>query len=272
MIVFYAGSYLDETEPALPLSNGGFMHGNGVFTTFKLERGRIRQLAAHQKRLAEQASKIGLPEPWGVESIPPVISELIKRNSLQGNGYRIRVSLTEQHRKTVLSIHPRTLPAGLAGWSRNGHPVVCLGPEYQRRFRPDLKTANYLPSVLALKNAASRGCPEALVFDEEGLLLEGAVSNVFLVVSGNLITPPADGRILAGITRRWVLETAGSQGISCQEASITREDLLGAEEVFLTNSVRGVMAVTRVNDSPVGPGQPGPLSRLFQALWAEIPD
>jgi branched-subunit amino acid aminotransferase/4-amino-4-deoxychorismate lyase len=265
MVIFSNGRYHDDQGPAVPQDCGAFLHGYGVFTTLRLYRGEPRHFEEHVRRLADHAQALGLPPGPSLSGLQSIISELVQRNSLAAADSRLRITWTMAHQAGWLGVVPGPLPAELETWQRRGVAVITLGSEYQRSFRPDLKSVNYLPSLLALKEAeAASGCAEALVFDDEGYLLEGAVSNVFVVEDGNVITPPADGRILAGLTRQRVLQRADSLGLPHLEASLTQDQVLQAQEVFLTNSVREVVPVIAVDGHTIGSGRPGPVTRSLQ--------
>jgi len=119
------------------------------------------------------------------------------------------------------------------------------------------KTSNYLASMLALDEVKQRGCQEAIILGSRGEVVEGATSNVFAVHAGLLHTPPISAGILEGITRRTVLELARARGMRCEEREMSPQDLLGADEVFITSSIREVVPVTRVDGVAIGGGRPG---------------
>ena len=131
------------------------------------------------------------------------------------------------------------------------------------------KTSNYLGAVLALHEVKQRGAAEALVVGPGGEVVEGATSNVFLVRGGVLVTPPLAAGILAGITRKLIIEIAKELGISVREEQVYPTDLYAADEVFITSTIRELLPVVRVDDVRVADGRPGPLAqRLLQAYRA----
>jgi branched-chain amino acid aminotransferase len=113
---------------------------------------------------------------------------------------------------------------------------------------------------MALHEVKQRGAQEALILGPSGEVIEGATSNVFVVRAGELITPPIDAGILAGITRQTVLEVAAEQAMPVHETQLHPSDLYGADEVFITSTVREVVPVVRVDDKTIGDGKPGPIS------------
>jgi branched-chain amino acid aminotransferase len=148
-----------------------------------------------------------------------------------------------------------------------GVAVVCV-----RAPRPTdhgraagAKASNYLANLLAVHDARQRGGYEAILLGPGGEVLEGASSNVFVVANGQLRTPRLESAILAGITREGVLSAARAEGIPVEETALFPRDLYGADEVFITSTLREVVPVVRVDDHPIGSGGPGPVTKR---LWA----
>ena len=275
MIVYSNGRYHREEEPAVTLGNGGFLHGNGVFTTLRLYRGQAIDLPDHCTRLKEHGSRLGLNLPRAREGVTEwlaeVIAELGRQNHSLQQDLRLRIPLTHQEGCSdgFLSLVTGPLPTDLDLWQTEGIPTITLGPDFQRTILPRFKTLNYLPSVLALRSAAAAGCPEAIICDANGGLLEGAVSNLFLVRQGVLMTPEDDGRILPGLTRARVLDLARNLGLETRETPLFRDDLLLADEAFLTNCVRQVVPVTSCDGRAVGPGSPGAMTSKILREYQE---
>jgi branched-chain amino acid aminotransferase len=133
------------------------------------------------------------------------------------------------------------------------------------------KVANYLTSLLALREAHLRGAAEAFIVDGRGRVLEGTTSNVFLVKSGRLVTAPEESGILAGITRAYLLRAADRLGIVVELRDIHDVELFDADEVFISSSIREVLPVVRIDGHAVGGGAPGPLTRrLHQEFQRQV--
>jgi branched-chain amino acid aminotransferase len=131
------------------------------------------------------------------------------------------------------------------------------------------KTGNYLPNVLAVRDARARGAYEAFLVDPAGHVWEGASSNVFCVKDGRIRTPPLSTGILEGITRRHVLRIAQVRGHEGVEADVSVDDLFRSDEVFLTSTLREVVPVTRIDGHSIGDGRPGPVARELLAAFRE---
>jgi branched-chain amino acid aminotransferase len=134
---------------------------------------------------------------------------------------------------------------------------------------PRVKSLNYLNNVLAKGEARRQGADEALLLNGSGLVAEAAVANVFAVIRGELLTPPMSDGALEGITRRTLLELAGTLGIPATERSLTRFDLFAADEVFLSGSGAGVVPVRSLDGREIGNGRPGEVWRKLRRAYLD---
>jgi branched-chain amino acid aminotransferase len=134
---------------------------------------------------------------------------------------------------------------------------------------PAIKSSNLLNNVLATREAQAQGGSEAILLNEKGEVAEGAGSNVFVVQNGILKTPPLEAGLLEGITRGLVFELGRQLGVSLQETPLRAEDLLGADEAFITSTLKEVMPIARVGDKAIGSGRPGLVTQRLLAAYRE---
>ena len=283
MVVYLNGKFLPATEAKIPVTDGGFLYGDGVYTTLRLYDGRPLDLNAHVRRLGEHCLALELPQPLSTPQMQRIIERLVVDNKLQVVDSRVRITISrgshslsqimplcdlEKIEPTVL-VMTGPLPESLKSWQDNGISVICLGPIYARGNLPQLKTLNILPSLLALRQATQAGCAEALLTDEQGLLLEGAFSNLFLVDDRGLCTPTGVG-FLSGRTRQRIMNLAAQLGMECRECDLDKSDLTGAHEVFLSGSVREILPVVQIDGVVIGSGGPGPLTRRIQKRYRQV--
>jgi len=150
--------------------------------------------------------------------------------------------------------------------------AVGVRRNHPRALDPAIKSSNLLNNILAVREAQARGAEEPVLLNHEGFLAEGASTNVFVARHASLLTPPLSAGILAGITREVVLELAAALGIACREQPLHLDDLLSADEAFLTSTTREVVPVRQVDEALVGNGRPGPLTRrVLEAFRAYAP-
>ncbi len=280
MIVFLNGKYHEARQAVIGLFDGGYLYGDGVFETIRLYAGRPFDLDGHLARLA--SNLVALDFAWRPEPavLAAVVAELVLRNGLSGRDARCRLTVSRGGSPDdplplddlgslppTVSAWVEPLGGHLAAWQRDGVPVAVLSEGFRRGNSPRIKSLNYLPTVLALREARRRGCAEALICDEQDRLLEGATSNVFVVRGGRLATPPLSRGLLGGRTRALVIEAAARLGLACRESDVTAADAAGADEVFLCGSVKEIVPVTAIDGVAVGGGVPGPVTRRLQEAY-----
>jgi len=278
VIVYLDGQYVDGREARVSIWDGGFLYGDGIYTTLRVYGGRPLDLPAHAARLVRHGAAIDLAVPVDEPALEAIIAGLVERNRWHGRDGRVRITVTrggdpdrplpldrlDTLTPTVL-VTLAPLPPDLAAWQADGIGALCLPEGYARGNLPEIKTINGITTLLAQRKAAAAGCAEALLTGPDGVLLEGSLSNLFLVREGAVATPAAaEGAFLAGRTRERVLGLCRELGIPAGEAVLRCADLAGADEVFVASSVREILPVVRIDGLAVGDGRPGAVTRRLQ--------
>jgi len=293
VIVYLNGAYLPAAQAQVSVFDGGYLYGDGIYTTLRLYRGLPLDLVAHYERLVRHSSQLEIGFDLPLDVLREAIAELVARNALRDTDGRLRITVSRsgepslplplenlgQIPSTVVMTLTPVAPE-LASWQAKGIPVICLSEAYARGNFPELKTLNSLATLRALRRAAAAGCPEALLTGPDGQLLEGAVSNIFLVLRDRsrglhsldytLATPASAGEFLAGRTRERILKIAAREDIIARQTVLELRDLATAREVFVVSSVREVLPVVTVDGTAVGEGIPGPVTRLIQEKYAAL--
>lgn len=274
--VYLSGRLVPSEEATVSVFDAGFSHGAGLFETLRAYNGRIMSLVDHIERLNHSASALEIPVALDVEQIRDAADQLMEANDLREARLRLTVTPgnvprpgedpSEDRAPTVLLVAEQVRPYPKELY--NTGMRVCICPYRQNPHDPlaGHKTLGYLPRLLAMKDAAAKRCHEALWFTTDNRLAEGSVSNAFIVRDGGLITPPTNTPVLPGTVRKSILGLAAANGISVNEAAINIEELLAANEVFLTGSVLEVMPVVAIERHAVGSGAPGELTMQL-AEW-----
>ena len=286
--VWINDDFVDENTAALPLRDTGLLHGAGVFTTARGYRGIVFELLSHLRRLRESCEALFIPLQYRDEQLTAAVDELLDRNQLVDARLRITVTrgaaqqdpLHGTHLTPTVFITAAPIEPYPAEFYQRGLTVILLD---EQKLNPyDLqaghKTLNYFSRLAALREANRRGAGEALWFSVHNYLQSGSISNVFVVKDDVLITPPTkwelrDGAsvVLPGVTRAKVLELAKADGIETRLERIDVNQLLDADEIFLTNSIMQVMPVCRIERKAIGDDKPGPVTRrLAEALAGAI--
>lgn len=264
-VVYLNGEFIPRAEARVSAFDRGFLYGDALFETIRAYAGKPFLLDEHLARMANSAQELGILAPDRDELIR-AIQTLIERNGL-ADAY-IRITISRGIHAGTLAPDKPTVPTVLVE-ARQLHPyplelyargakltVSSFTHDSASRVRRH-KTTSYITSVLARREAKERGADEALLLDSAGHVAEGATSNIFCVVRGNLVTPPLDMNILPGVTRAAVIRLSRDAGIDVNEVRFGIAELAGADEIFLTNSLMELMPVRAVDESPVRncPGQ-----------------
>jgi branched-chain amino acid aminotransferase len=274
------GAVCDTADAKVPVKDHGLLYGDGVFEGLRIHRGGVFRLDAHLDRLEASARAIGLALPERAR-FREILSMTWRATGLADAYVRLIVTRGEG----PLGVDPGRCPTPR---------VVCIVEELDlypaatlergldlltvstRRdpagaVDPRVKSLNYLGSVLAKREAVTRGADEALLLNTQGAIAEAAVANVFLSRQGELLTPPTSDGALAGITRDSVLRLARELGLPVHERSVGRLDLLDADEAFLTGTGARIVPV-RSLDGQTLRRVPGPFTeKLRQAYLEAVP-
>ena len=268
------GDLVDVGQAAVTVVNPSLLHGVGLFETLRVYEGRPFRLAAHVARMRASAEKLELPVGQALEQVPDAIDAVLEANRLTEARVRFTVS-------PPTDANPENVTLLVSGQAFVPYPdelyakgmTVFICNQYRQSAQDPVaghKTTSFFPRLIALRDAQNHQCGEALWFTPANLLAEGCISNVFVVKDGRLTTPPVDTPVLPGVTRGAILELAARLEIPADEVSCTIDDLLGADEVFLTNSGWEVMPVTGVERRAIGDEEVGAVTRRLTEAFREL--
>ena len=273
------GTVLPVEEARVSVLDNGFAFGDSVYEVLRTYGGRVFEPGRHFRRLRASAARLGIPVPYPDASLLAQVDALLARTGDPESYIRIVVSrglgdcsynFDRVQGPTVVMIQ-KPLPRHPAWHYESGIKLAAVDVRrnHPRALDPAIKSSNLLNNILAVREAQSRGAEEPVLLNQEGFVAEGASTNVFLAHGGAIATPPLAAGILAGITREVVLELLPTLGIPFREQPLRLEDLLGADEAFMTSTTREVVPVTRVDATQVGAGSPGPLTRRVMEAFRD---
>jgi branched-chain amino acid aminotransferase len=246
------------TEPLVSVNDHGLTVGDGIFETLKTINGKAVLLERHLARLQRSAQLLDLTIP-SIDAIKIAISQLLAQEEIVKSAIgRIRITVTSgpgelgsirSNGWTLVVVWSESKP-----WPESAEVVISDIVRNERSPLAGAKTISYAENVLALNRARKLGSSEAILLNLAGNVCEGTGSNVFIVKNKVVLTPPVTDGLLPGITRNSVIESIPKQ-IRFSELSFTADDLLNADEVFLTSTTRNIQPVTKINDNtfPIGP-------------------
>ncbi len=291
MLVWVNGEFMERDQARVSVFDAGYQHAVGLFETMGAQHGVVFRATAHMERLIDSARELLLTQRLQAQALVEAVQHVVQRNEL--DAARVRLSVTGGD-----------LGASTAGGRGQVDPTVVVFAQpatvYPDSFFEDgvtvtiaegrvnpldvmagHKTLNYWPRVQALQLAATRQAGESLWFSVSNHLASGSVSNIFLVKGEQLLTPIARGEevdgglrapVLPGITRDVILEGALELGLTVERRMLDIDDLLKADEVFLTNSSWGVLPVVKVEKELIDNGSVGKHTLALREHWIETVD
>jgi branched-chain amino acid aminotransferase len=281
--VYIDGVYYPKSKATVSVFDHGLLYGDGVFEGIRAYSGIVFELKEHISRLYRSAHALMLKIPLTEEEMTQAVLETLRKNSLRDAYIRLVVTrgvgdLGLDPRKcpkpsiiiitdTISIMSSEAKAKGITTvitWVRR-HPVDTTTHE--------IKSLNYLNSVLAKMEATAYGADEAIGLDKNGLVSEGVGENLFIVKDGKIFTPPSSTGALAGITAKLAIEFAKNFGYTVTETNITPFQLFTADEVFFTGTAAEVVPIREVNKRQIGNGKPGPVTKkLMRAFEKAIVD
>jgi len=265
MIVYLNGEFLPLSEARVSVLDRGFIFGDGVYEVIPVFGRRLFRLEEHLERLENSLKAIKLKNPLSRQEWIDTLEKLIARN--QGDDQAIYLQITRGPAKrdhnfpenvvptVFIKSDPIETPPPVTGMKA----ITCMDTRWQFC---DIKSIALLANILLRRQAVEVGAYEAILI-RDGYVMEGAASNVFIVVDGVAITPPKSQFILPGITRDLILEVMQAAQLPCREADIPEVQLHSADEIWVTSSTREIVPIITLDNKPVGTGEIGP-------VWAQV--
>ncbi|MFM9552912.1 MULTISPECIES: aminotransferase class IV [Streptomyces] len=265
MKIWLDGGLQDIDSARVSVLDHGLTVGDGVFETVKTVEGRPFALTRHLDRLTLSARGLGLPEP-DLDEVRRACHAVLEAEPVALGRLRITYTGGLSPLGSDRGDHGPTLVVALGETTRRADSTATITVPWTRNERgalTGLKTTSYAENVVALARAHEQGATEALFANTVGQLCEGTGSNVFVVLDGEIHTPPVASGCLAGITRALVVEWTGAR-----ETDLPLDVLDRADEVFLTSSLRDVQSVHRVDARDLS-ATPGPVTAKAMRVFDE---
>ncbi|MHC4975546.1 MAG: branched-chain-amino-acid transaminase [Planctomycetota bacterium] len=278
--VWIDGSLKASEEAMVSVYDHCLLYGDGVFEGIRAYNGRVFKMRSHLKRLMRSAEAIRLKVPYSIDELADIIKQTLAANEIS-DGY-IRLVVTRG--VGTLGLHPFKCPKPtvicitdtiqlyppemyeegmpIIVAERPRIPVECLDPR--------IKSCNYMNNILAKIEAIDAGVLEALMLNTNGEVGECTGDNVFIVQEGCVFTPPPEVGVLEGVTRSFVMDLCPSLDIPCKEEVLSLEDVLDADEVFLTGTAAEMIAVTKIDETMIGDGKEGPTTKRLRDRFRDV--
>jgi len=272
--IWIDGKLVDKDQAKVSVFDHGLLYGDGCFEGIRVYGGRIFKFRSHLERMYRSAEKIRLKPAYTLEEVDKATRETVAANNLVDAYIRLVFSrgagdlglnpfncpkpCTIIIADKIQLYPPEFYETGVAVVvaDRPRIPIACLDPA--------IKSLNYLNNILAKTEAIEAGVLEAIMLNTEGFVSECTGDNLFFVKHGKVLTPPTDAGILHGITRQFVIDdVAPACGYQVEEKMMRIEEVLEADEVFLTGTAAEIIGVTKIDDKVMSAGKVGPITRKF---------
>ena len=281
ILVYIDGEYYPKSEAKISVFDHGFLYGDGVFEGIRAYNGIVFKLKEHIDRLYSSARAIMLEIPLSKEEMIKAVLETLRKNDLRDAYIRLVVTRGIGD----LGLDPRKCPKPSV--IIIAVPLLSLYDEEKRRkgismivswtrrdpvdaTSHEIKSLNYLNSILAKIEANNAGADEALILDTNGYICEATGENIFIVRNGKLYTPPRTSGALPGITAGVIKRIAANLGHEVIERNLTVTELYEADEAFLTGTGAEIMPIREVNKRKIGEGKMGPITEKILEEFKRI--
>ncbi|MEX0992765.1 MAG: aminotransferase class IV [Solirubrobacterales bacterium] len=266
------GELVDDAAALVPITDKGFLVGDGVFETLRAYEGAAFALREHVERLAHSAGVMGIELP-ALAELEAAVEATVAANEL--SEARVRVTVTSGDGPAGLGRgegRPTALVTAtpLPDWPATARAVISPWPRNERSVLAGVKTTSNAENIVKLAHARREGADEAISVNLAGNLCEGTSSNVFIVRGTHVSTPSLDAGCLAGITRDHVLALDAVAPLEIAEENVSASELRDADELFLTSSTRELQPLVKLDGHAIGDGEPGPITRRLAAAFSEM--
>jgi branched-chain amino acid aminotransferase len=280
-LVYIDGEFYPKSKAKVSVYDHGFLYGDGVFEGIRAYEGVVFKLREHVDRLYRSAQAIMLEIPLTKAEMINAVLETLRKNGLRNAYIRLIVSRGIGD----LGVDPRKCPKAsiiiiaeplepLFGKEAKEKGIVAIIAS-TRRDPPqatthEIKSLNYLNSILAKLEATAAGVNEAIMLDIRGFVSEAPTTNLFIVKAGKLVTPPTTASILHGITRERIIKLGQDLGYEVVEKDITSYELLNADEVFLCGTHAEITPIVKISGRVIGNGNVGPITKRITEEFQKI--
>lgn len=260
-LAYLNGDFVALEEARISPLDRGFTFGDGVYEVIPVYNRRIFRLEEHLQRLENSLQLIYMRNPLSMAEWKRILDRLVLDNPGDDQSIYLQVTrgvsprdhtFNDDMQATVfIMVKPLQQPDNSAG------SAAIVRPDIRWQWC-HIKAITLLPSVLLRHEANLAGAREAILVNE-GMVTEGAASNVFICEEGKVLTPPKGRQLLPGITRDLVIELLRQTGRECLESQVSETQLRNADEIWVTSSTQEIVPITVLDGEKVGSGQPGPV-------------
>jgi len=279
-VVSINGKIMFKDEAKISVFDRGFLYGDSVYEVIRTYQGIPLLFQDHLDRLWQSASKLDMGFSFDqnhiIKEVNTCLGELGKESAY------IRIMVTRG--QGPLQLDPVSAGANNVvvitkefkeypkEWYKSGVNILISHVERTsvRAIDPNIKSGNYLNNIMAFIHAKKQNYFDAVMLNGQGFITEGTTHNIWVVKNGKAYTPPIHAGILEGITRKTILVLAKKNGIDVEQVNMPAEELINADECFMTSTTKEIIPVTQVNNAPIGTGEPGEITKTLHKLYKDF--
>ena len=276
-LIWLNGELVPAAAAKVSVLDRGLLYGDGLFETMRAYGGRIFRLDRHLQRLRAGAQALGINLSQSDADLSTATTEALVANVLDDASVRVAVTrgegagpLPADTAPTVFVVARRLAAYDPDLYHQGMTAITASEVRNEHSLLSQVKSANYLQSVLARVEAHHNGAQEAILLNTRGYVAEASTSNVFVLHGGRLVTPSLESGALPGITRAAVLELAAEAELEEAERAVPPDELLTADELFLTNSLMEIMPLTELDGQAIATGRPGPVTQRLMKEYSDL--
>jgi D-alanine transaminase len=272
--VYLNGKFLPIEEAAVPVLDRGFIFGDGVYEMIPVYSRHAFRLQEHIRRLEQSLAALRIENPHSAHEWEALLLALIEKNAGEDQSLYLQVTRGPAPRDhafpptSVPTVFMMSNPLIVSTREQYEHGIAAISTRDIRWDRCDIKAISLLPNVLMRQMAVDAGAVETVMF-RDGILTEGAASNILAVEAGVILAPPKDRHMLPGITYDLILELAEANAIPVEIGYFEEARIRAADELWITSSTKEVLAIVTLDGQPIGNGQPGPMFRRMYQLYQD---
>ncbi|MBB3163495.1 D-alanine transaminase [Rhizobium laguerreae] len=278
-IAYVNGRYVKHSDASVHIEDRGYQFADGVYEVCEVRHGYIVDLTRHLNRLDRSLGELRIDWPMGRAALTQVIRETLRRNHVRNGLFYMQVTRGVARRDHVfpaegtppsLVITAKSTDARVIA-AKNANGIRAITLIDNRWDRVDIKSIGLLPNAMARQQAKEAGAQEAIYVDGDGMVKEGAATNVWIVdPDGTLVTRPAEHGILRGITRTTLMDVGAKLGLTIAERNFSVSEMLAAREVFLTAATSICFPVVSVDGQAIANGHPGSVSQKVREAFFDV--
>jgi D-alanine transaminase len=277
-MIYLNGEWMAIEQARIPVLDRGFIFGDGVYEVIPCYSGHPFRLHEHLQRLQSSLDGVRIENPHSIERWEALVREMVARNPMEDQYVYLQVTRGVAPRDHAFpkgvkpTVFMMTNPLVTPPQDQRERGVAAITAVDNRWLRCDVKSVSLLANCLLRQAAADAGTAEVVLL-RDGFLSEGSASNIFVVKSGVIITPPKSNFILPGITYDVVIELARAHRLPLEIRQVSEAEVRDADELWLTSSTKEVLPITTLDDKPVGhgknAGKPGPVAAQMYQLYQD---